>query len=291
MSTDPYHVVQQEIQASLQTGSQLLSSFVRIRSMARDDSEELMWARSELKATLVALEADLEALEESVKAVETTGASTFGLSNAEVQNRREYITYVQKELDVRSTPHASHSQPSALTLPLPFRKVQNMRAELNTTTATTTHKPPKQLSHPLERSRTATPTPPPPPYSHNQFARPNHDVTGGGGGGVREEDDQAAWAMEEQQMMIREQDRTMDHIAGTLNTLAQQAGLMGHEIIEHNELLTDIEQNVDRTDTKLNDAMRRMRKFVRDSEEKGSGYCIVFLIIVLMVLLLAVILV
>lgn len=35
--------------------------------------------------------------------------------------------------------------------------------------------------------------------------------------------------------MIREQDRTMDTIAGTLSTLAQQAGLMGQEIVEHNE--------------------------------------------------------
>ena len=35
--------------------------------------------------------------------------------------------------------------------------------------------------------------------------------------------------------MILEQDRTMDSIAGTLSTLAQQAGLMGREIGEHNE--------------------------------------------------------
>jgi len=42
--------------------------------------------------------------------------------------------------------------------------------------------------------------------------------------------------MEEQQMMIHEQDQTMDSIAGTLSTLAQQAGLMGQELAEHNEL-------------------------------------------------------
>ena len=35
--------------------------------------------------------------------------------------------------------------------------------------------------------------------------------------------------------MIREQDHTMDSIAGTLNTLAQQASLMGQEINEHTE--------------------------------------------------------
>ena len=87
MSTDPYHAVQQEIQGSLQTAATLRASFLRIRSTAREDSEELVWARNEvrlrhllpprlhseqrrtqqLKATLAALEADLEDLEESVK--------------------------------------------------------------------------------------------------------------------------------------------------------------------------------------------------------------------------------
>jgi hypothetical protein len=37
------------------------------------------------------------------------------------------------------------------------------------------------------------------------------------------------------QMMIREQDQTMDSIQGTLSTIAQQANLMGQEIVEHNE--------------------------------------------------------
>ena len=49
------------------------------------------------------------------------------------------------------------------------------------------------------------------------------------------DDHQKQWAREEQQMMIQEQDRTIDTISGTLSTLAQQAGLMGQEIGEHNE--------------------------------------------------------
>ena len=70
-------------------------------------------------------------------------------------------------------------------------------------------------------------------------------------------DDQAEWARQEQQvrvlpnvflfvpntdqryglcqMIIRQQDQTLDTIGGTLTTLAEQAGLMGREIMEHNE--------------------------------------------------------
>ena len=49
MSTDPYHAVQQEIQSSLQMAGTLRASFLRIRSTAREDSEELIWARNEVR--------------------------------------------------------------------------------------------------------------------------------------------------------------------------------------------------------------------------------------------------
>ncbi|KAF9262371.1 hypothetical protein L218DRAFT_1000583 [Marasmius fiardii PR-910] len=239
MATDPYHAVQLEVQSSLQTASQLRASYVRIRNMAvREDSEELAWARNELKATLAALEADFEDLEESVKIVESTGARMFGIEEAELQKRKKYVVHVRKE-------------------------IESMRAEVS------------PQSHPGTSSRSGRNTPQLPPQSTT----------------TDDEDHQEAWAREEQQMMMREQDRTIDSIAGTLSTLAQQAGLMGQEISEHNELLDDLERGVDRTDSRLNNAMKKMKKFLRDSEERGSGWCIVILIIILVILLLVVILV
>ena len=81
-------------------------------------------------------------------------------------------------------------------------------------------------------------------------------------------------------------------------------------------MLVDLERNIDKTDSKLSDAMRRMKRFIRQTEgtsiscsevillvplsgriltlpivETKSGWCIVILIIILMALLLAVILV
>jgi len=104
-------------------------------------------------------------------------------------------------------------------------------------------------------------------------------------------DHQTSWARQEQEMMIRDQDRTIDTISGTLNTIAQQAGLMGREITEHSEMLGDLEQGVTNSDQKLSSAMQRMRKFIRDTEETKSGWCIIILIVILLALLLAVILV
>ncbi|EJF57372.1 t-SNARE [Dichomitus squalens] len=235
MSTDPYHAVQQEIQSSLQTAATLRASYLRIRSTAREDSEELVWARNELKATLAALEADLEDLEESVNVVESTGARLFGLEETEVIERRRYVSHVRQE-------------------------IENMRAE-------------------VEGGRRSRPA--------SMLGASARAVESG----AEHEDSQAEWARQEQQLMIRQQDETIDTIAGTLNTIHEQAGLMGREIVEHNEMLEDIERGVDRSEAKLGSAMNRMRKFIRQTEETKSGWCIIFLIIVLLALLLAVILV
>ncbi|KAI0642574.1 t-SNARE [Trametes meyenii] len=239
MSTDPYHAVQQEVQASLQNAATLRASYMRIRSTAREESEELIWARNELKATLAALEADLEDLEESVNVVESTGARLFGLEESEVIDRRRYVGHVRRE-------------------------IENMRAEVDGQSDARQSRPSSMVG---PSGRAAVPSLP------------------------EDEDAQAEWAKQEQQMMIRQQDETIDNIAGTLNTLHEQAGLMGREIEEHVEMLDDLERGVDHSDAKLSTAMSKMRKFIRQTEETKSGWCIVILIIILMALLLAVILV
>ncbi|PPQ66390.1 hypothetical protein CVT24_007219 [Panaeolus cyanescens] len=277
MSVDPYHAVQQEIQSSLQTAAQLQSSFLRIRSMARPDSEELMWARNELKATLAALEADLEDLEESVKIVESTDARMFGLDDAEVANRRRYVSHVRKEIENMRAQVSSNPTSSSSTPPLRAQSLTNMNGK---------GRPGSSYLGSGSSSTVGAPGPGS-PFSERYGDHPLGPLNGK----KDDDDDQALWAREEQQMMIREQEETMDSIAGTLSTLQQQASLMGQEIVEHTEMLTDLESQVDRSDAKLQDGYRRLKKFIRDTEEKGSGWCVVFLIIVLMALLLAVILV
>ncbi|KAI0277929.1 t-SNARE [Russula aff. rugulosa BPL654] len=146
-------------------------------------------------------------------------------------------------------------------------EIEKMRAEIE--------------GHPISDS--GGPSTPIPSNTHSPLPTSAHEPI--------DEDHQAQWARQEQQMMIQQQDQTISSIAGTLSTIAQQAGLMGSEISEHNEMLDDLDRGVDRTDSKLSNAMRRMRKFVRDTEESKSGWCIAILIAVLLILLLAVILV
>lgn len=55
----------------------------------------------QFKATLAALEADLEDLDESVKVVEAASdARLFGISYEQVQERRRYVERVRREIQV-----------------------------------------------------------------------------------------------------------------------------------------------------------------------------------------------
>jgi hypothetical protein len=69
MSTDPYHLLQSEIQVALQTALTLRASYVRIRSMAlagngkgkgkEGEGEELVWARNEVRGPPLACRGEM----------------------------------------------------------------------------------------------------------------------------------------------------------------------------------------------------------------------------------------
>ncbi|KZT62552.1 hypothetical protein CALCODRAFT_206374 [Calocera cornea HHB12733] len=262
MSEDPYHAFRSELATSLTHAHALHSSLLRIRALSSastSSKQELREVEDELRGTLAALEADLEELEGSVKVVEETGARLFGISEEELQGRRGYVREVRRE-------------------------IESMRADLISRLS----RPPSYTSqlHSLGPSHPSQPSRPTASAAQQQQQPPPSDPLAPAPG----EDDQSAWAREEQQMLVEQQDSTLALIGGTLSTLAEQAGLIGREVGEHNEMLDDLERGVDHTDNKLSGAMTKLRRFIRQQEETKSGYCIIFLIVVLCVLLLAVVL-
>ena len=46
------------------------------------------------------------------------------------------------------------------------------------------------------------------------------------------------------QMIMQEQDKTLDSISGTMRTLTEQAGLMGREIEEHTEYVSQAPSHI-----------------------------------------------
>ncbi|KAI7896451.1 t-SNARE [Mucor mucedo] len=90
---------------------------------------------------------------------------------------------------------------------------------------------------------------------------------------------------QQQMMIMQEQDHHLDAMGGTLVNLKEIAGTMHTEIDDQVILLDDLGDQVDRSEGKLKNAMRRVTTILRKEEESKSGYCICCLIIVLIILL------
>ncbi|KAG0942678.1 hypothetical protein G6F30_005629 [Rhizopus arrhizus] len=93
----------------------------------------------------------------------------------------------------------------------------------------------------------------------------------------------------QQSFVIQEQDQHLDAMGGTLINLKEIAGTMNREIDDHVIILDDLGERVDRSEGRLNTAMRRVTDILRKEEESKSGYCICCLIIILIILLVLVI--
>ncbi|WWC59176.1 uncharacterized protein I303_101725 [Kwoniella dejecticola CBS 10117] len=210
-------------------------------------------AQEELRNTLQILEGDLEDLEESVRVVAQMG-DRWGISPTEVQARKRFLQRVKKDIDglrAKVSPGKGKGKGKAKAPPSDTNNGQNGR------------------------------------YKDN----PYDDSHGGYDGHEDEEDLEEAkrWEAEQQQLFVKRQDDTLGVISGTLHTLASQAGLIGNEVAEQSEMLDDLGNRVDSTDSKLRKVSRTMQDFIRRNEETKSGWCIGILIVILMILLLLVI--
>ncbi|KAJ9105253.1 hypothetical protein QFC21_001619 [Naganishia friedmannii] len=292
MSRDPYLDVKREVDNALAQTRDLYTSYTRL-STKSNNQQLISEAKQELETSLGLLEVDIDDLEESVTAVEESG-TRWGLTFGEVESRRRALEEVKAV-------------------------VRNMRSSLSN----------KQYS--------AAPSPPyrsTPAQSSNKFDSSMGKRSGGAGGDPftdielgntgnssytmsnndsgqykddpsdpyagRPSDEVREYELEQQQLMMQAQDTTVHRISNTLTTLAQQAGLIGQELMEQNEMLDDLSTRVDSTDNRLQRANKRMTEFIRKNEdnmgfdhekETASSWCIVILIIVLILLLLFVILI
>ncbi|KAH9265511.1 hypothetical protein BASA83_011107 [Batrachochytrium salamandrivorans] len=93
----------------------------------------------------------------------------------------------------------------------------------------------------------------------------------------------------QQQSLMREQDEQMDDVAVTVGNLREVARVMGDELDDQTRLLGEVEIQVDSTQNKLADGMKRMQDFIRANSDSRQQYCIAVLVVILVILLVLVI--
>ncbi|KAK9467898.1 hypothetical protein V1512DRAFT_270363 [Lipomyces arxii] len=93
---------------------------------------------------------------------------------------------------------------------------------------------------------------------------------------------------EHQALLMRDQDEQLDGVLNTVHNLREQAVVMGNELQEHVDILEELDNDVDRSQSKLEVGMKRMKYILKKNEDKASNWCIGLLAVVLFFLLLVV---
>lgn len=93
----------------------------------------------------------------------------------------------------------------------------------------------------------------------------------------------------QQQEMIRDQDLQLDSIHETMRNLNQQATLMGGELEDQGMMLDELDQDLDRVDSRVQRGLKRIEWFIEKNRERGSDWCIAILVVALVVLLILII--
>jgi len=250
MARDPYFDVKAEVESSLQSVHTLHSSYQRIYSTLPPSHHA---SSEELSWALSELKATLTSLEVDVEELEETVKVVEDGGNARMLGIEEVEVRRRRGFLTRVKKDIQHMRDSVA------KSSPNGGDNFNQ----------------LDRRRGN-------PFGIGDDSDDEGDLEAG--------DATAEYERQTQTLMVEQQDRTLDSISSTVGVLREQAGMMGREIYEQNEMVEDLSMHVDRTQSRLGKASKMMNHFVNENKSSGSSWCILILIIVLCVLLVAIIL-
>ncbi|XP_076436254.1 syntaxin-6-like [Babylonia areolata] len=244
---DPFFVVRDEVQKALGTARNLFS---RWRELQEDPSlasrEEVEYTTNELRNSLRSIEWDLEDLEETVSIVERN-PKKFKIDEFELNDRRNFIERTKASIrDIRR----QISSPS---------RMNGAGGEPNDRQALLSAS--NGPSRPQDRyTRLDT-----------EMERANQEYM----------DD----TLQQQQSLMAAQDDQLDMIGTSVGVLKNMSHHIGNELEEQNAMLDDFRQDMDHTETRLDQTMKKMAKVMHMSNDRRQWMAILALVIILIIVI------
>ncbi|KAM3876452.1 syntaxin-6 [Diretmus argenteus] len=247
---DPFFVVKGEVQKAVNTAQGLHQRWSELlQDPGGTSKEEMDWTTNELRNSLRSIEWDLEDLDETVSIVESN-PKKFNLDAVELSKRKAFIT------STRQT-------------------VKEMKDHMSSPTAlAVTDKKSRQAL--LGERGPQGPIWQPGP---DKYTRLDHQLQTANTQFIEEQQTQ-------QQLIAEQQDDQLELVSGTIGVLKNMSERIGMELDEQTVMLDDFSHEMDNTQSRLDNVMKKLAKVSHMTSDRRQWCAIGVLLAILFVVIL-----
>lgn len=245
---DPFFVVKGEVLKAVNAAQSLHHRWRELLQEGGGASkEEMDWTTNELRNSLRSIEWDLEDLDETISIVESN-PKKFNLDTAELMKRKAFIS------STRQT-------------------VKEMKEQMSSPTAAPGKKNKQEL---LGERGAQGPIWQPGP---DKFSRLDRQLQNANSQFIEEQQVQ-------QQLIAEQQDEQLELVSGTIGVLKNMSERIGMELDEQSVMLDDFTHDVDNTQTRLDNVMKKLAKVSHMTNDRRQWCAIGVLLAILFVVIL-----
>ncbi|XP_026201413.1 syntaxin-6 isoform X1 [Anabas testudineus] len=248
---DPFFVVKGEVQKAVNAAQSLHHRWVELlKGGTVASKEELDWTTNELRNSLRSIEWDLEDLDETISIVESN-PKKFNLDAVELSKRKDFIT---------CTRHT----------------VKDMKEQMSSPVAAPTDRKNKQVQALLGERGAQGPIWQPGP---DKYSRLDRQLQSANSQFIEEQQVQ-------QQLIVEQQDEQLELVSGTIGVLKNMSERIGMELDEQAVMLDDFSHEMDNTQSRLDNVMKKLAKVSHMTSDRRQWCAIGVLLAILFVVIL-----
>uniref|UniRef100_A0A1A8QZF6 Syntaxin 6 n=3 Tax=Nothobranchius TaxID=28779 RepID=A0A1A8QZF6_9TELE len=249
---DPFFVVKGEVEKAVHVAQNLHHRWSNLKQEGgRASKEEMDWTTNELRNSLRSIEWDLEDLDETISIV-VSNPKKFHLDAAELMRRRAFITGTRlsvKDMKEQMLSPAANPNPNQADR----QNKQVLLGECGT-------------QGPIRQS------------SSDKYGRLDHQLQNANSQFIEEQQVQ-------QQLIAEQQDEQLELVSGTIGVLRNMSERIGMELDEQTVMLDDFGHEMDNTQSRLDNVMKKLAKVSHMTSDRRQWCAIGVLLVILLVVL------
>ncbi|KAM9460579.1 syntaxin-6 [Clarias gariepinus] len=246
---DPFFVVKGEVQKAVNTAQGLYQRWTELlQDPGSASKEEVDWTTNELRNSLRSIEWDLEDLDETISIVEANPRK-FNLDSMELNKRKAFITNTRQTVKEMKDQMAS---PMAMSM---------------------SDKKNKQTLMGDGGSRGPIWQP-----GGDKYMRLDRELQTANSQFIDEQQTQ-------QQLIAEQQDEQLELVSGTIGVLKNMSERIGQELDEQAVMLDDFSHEMDNTQSRLDNVMKKLAKVSHMTSDRRQWCAIGILLVILFVVI------